>query len=298
MNEMQIESLVELNSFGFFSLKEKPSPEELSKYYEKKYFQEKKTYKKEYSSEEIKYFKNKIEQKFYQITQSGTLLNERQYSLLDVGCGEGFTLNFFKELGWNITGLDYSDFGCKTHNPDCIPHLIKGDIYENIEALLEEEIKFDLIWLDNVLEHVLDPLMMLRQLKKLSSKNGILVIEVPNDFSIVQTYLSDKQMTLKEFWVAIPDHISYFNREGLINICRSANWSFEAMLTDFPIDWFLFNEHSNYKTNKETGKAAHHSRIAIENLMHATSIPKVNAMYEAMGELGIGRQLIGFFRSK
>ena len=26
----------------------------------------------------------------------------------DVGCGEGFTLAFFRKLGWTVEGVDYS----------------------------------------------------------------------------------------------------------------------------------------------------------------------------------------------
>ena len=47
--------------------------------------------------------------------------------------------------------------------------------------------KFDIITMLNVLEHLADPVLALRQIKKLINKDGILVIDVPNDFNDFQT---------------------------------------------------------------------------------------------------------------
>ena len=35
-----------------------------------------------------------------------------------------------------------------------------------------------------------------------------------NDFSILQKYLMERNHINSEFWVAIPDHVSYFNNAG------------------------------------------------------------------------------------
>ena len=292
-------SQVKLNEFGFYSLIDKPAKEHLKEYYQEKYYQEEKsTYRKSYDEEERTYFYHKIEQKYHHLIDCGLISKDDKYKLIDIGSGEGFTLKFFKNIHWEIMGLDYSDHGCKAINPECANYLIKGDIYKNLEKLIAEQKKFDVIWLDNVLEHVLNPMDLLTRLKKLSSDNGALVIEVPNDFSKIQNYLVENGFVPAEYWIAIPDHISYFNKEGLINICSSAGWKCKSLITDFPIDWFLFNEFSNYKKYKNTGKEGHRARIRIENLLHSISIKKVNSFYKAMGDLGIGRQLIGFFQAE
>lgn len=287
---------VDLNKYGFFTIKKKPTRKALNIYYSKKYYQGSEgTYSKSYSESECRYFNNKIKQKHSIILNANILSTNKKLSLLDIGCGEGFTLKHFKKLGWQVLGLDYSDYGCKTINPDCRKDLIVGDIFENIASLRERNKKFDVIWLDNVLEHVLSPFELLKECNFLTKKNGMLIVEVPNDFSTVQKYLLDKKYIDKEFWVVIPDHISYFNKEGLTNICKEAGWDKYKIISDYPVDLNLFNDNTNYVKDKSKGKSVHMERIEIENLLHSISIDKTNRLYEIMADIGIGRQIIGFF---
>jgi SAM-dependent methyltransferase len=291
--------LVHKNHFGFYELTDKPSQDDLKKYYAEKYYQQSlSTYQQAYSEEEIAYIRNKLEQK---CLAAGKLLAapaETQRSFLDVGAGEGWALAYFRAQGWHCTGLDYSEYGCRTHNPDCVADLMVGDIYENIDKLVQKSRKFDLVLLDNVLEHVPDPLSLLTRIRGLTALGGVLIIEVPNDFSVVQQHLLDNGYISRSFWIAIPDHISYFNRDGLTALCDEAGWRTQCVLGDFPIDFSLFNESTNYVENKSAGKSCHRVRVAVENLMHAVSPEKTNVLYEALADLGMGRQLIGFFQEK
>ena len=201
-----------VNRFGFHELASKPSAAELRKYYSEKYYQECcGAYQKKYSPEELTYIRNKLEQKALVLEP---LLGTSGRRFLDVGAGEGWGLSFFREKGWSCTGLDYSRFGCQAHNPACLDDLIVGDIYESLSRLRREKRRFELILLDNVLEHVLDPLALLLDLRELTAPGGVLVIEVPNDCSPLQLHLLEKGEISRPFWVAVPDHISYFNRRG------------------------------------------------------------------------------------
>ena len=285
------------NPFGFYSLREIPSQEELNKYYSDKYYQKPiGSYEKVYSDEEVQYINNKIEQKYLVVLDILQIAGIP--SLLDVGCGEGWALKYFKKKSWEVMGLDYSEFGCKNQNPDCLKYLMVGDIYANIKLLINDSRKYDCIWLDNVLEHVTEPLMLLENCRKLINDNGILVVEVPNDFSITQQYLFNKGYISKPFWVVNPDHISYFNKEGLTSIFDQTGWTCSFLMGDYPIDFNLFNINTNYVEDKSKGKACHNSRITIENFLHSLSPKKVNELYRILAELGLGRQIIGFFQGK
>jgi len=74
-----------------------------------------------------------------------------------------------------------------------------------------------LVNLDNVLEHVLEPVELLKKVKRVMSKNAIARIEVPNDFSAFQKLLVEAGCT-KETWVNPPEHLSYFNKASLVNL--------------------------------------------------------------------------------
>lgn len=291
---------VEKNEFGFYSVLNKPTEEEIEEYYSKKYYQEEKaTYSHTYSEIELQFIYNKIEQRFQYLIDNQLISPNKTYSLLDVGCGEGFALKYFFNKKWDVTGLDFSDFGCETNNPDVKQFLITGNIYLNLQKITQSGQKYDIIWLDNVLEHVTDPLELLKDLKQISAPTtGILIIDVPNDFSKIQEKLIELNKVNQPFWVVLPDHLSYFNQEGLVNVCKTAGWDKKGLLADFPIDWFLLNDASNYINHKATGKQAHFSRMIVDNLMHDISIEKTNKLYEVLAEMGLGRSIIGFFLNK
>lgn len=294
-----VEQLVQKNRFGYHELVRKPSKEALKRYYADKYYQlSQGAYQKEYSDEEIRYFHNKLEQKYLVARRLLPADGSPMPALLDVGAGEGWALGFFRRHGWCCTGLDYSDHGCRAHNPECLPDLVVGDIYDNLERLREEGRCYDLIMLDNVLEHVPDPLALLVQLRPLLAAQGALVIEVPNDFSVLQGHLLERGYISRPFWVVTPDHISYFNHDGLVALCREAGWIERDVFGDYPIDLGLFNAATNYIENKAAGKPCHRARVAAENLFHDISPEKTNDLYRALAALGLGRQIIAFFQKQ
>src|SRR5438034_771164 len=106
-----MEKKVILNKYKFYEAAEKPNQKELEDYYAQKYYQTAQgSYEAEYPPEEYAYFDNKIEQKIFVINKLFKTQENGQRSLIDIGCGEGFTLSHFKKKGWKVVGLDYSEF--------------------------------------------------------------------------------------------------------------------------------------------------------------------------------------------
>lgn len=288
---------VVLNDYGYHELAEKPSQSELNDYYRNKYYQDSRgSYENTYSDDEIRYFNNKLMQKELVLKQ---LLNKDTAGkpcLLDIGCGEGWTLEYFRNQGWQVKGIDFSQHGLHTHNKHLADKIEIGDIYEKLEAFIASGQLYELVVLDNVLEHVLDPALLLRMIKQVVKPQGVLLIEVPNDFSRVQSYLLEEAKIDRAFWIAIPDHISYFNKAALQNLSEANGWKMSRCLGDHPIDMNLFNPDSNYVLDGSKGKNCHRSRVAIENLLHDIDPIKTNQLYEAMADMGIGRQIIMFLQ--
>jgi 2-polyprenyl-3-methyl-5-hydroxy-6-metoxy-1,4-benzoquinol methylase len=285
---------VRKNHFGYYELVQKPLQKDLESYYSKKYYQEGKgTYISSYSKEEIKFFYNKIEQKFLIIEK---YFNTSGSNFLDIGSGEGWALKYFKKKGWKITGLDFTNFSCKKFNPDCLSSMTLGDIYDSLEILVSKRKKFDIIWMDHILEHVLDPEKLLRVCRQLVSKRGAIMIQVPNDFSILQKYLIRRKLVNKKYWIAPPDHISYFNIKSLETLCKYVGLKKIQLITDFPIDINLLNNNSNYINNPELGKSSHLARVEFENLIHKISKERTIELYSSFANLGLGREIAGFFK--
>jgi 2-polyprenyl-3-methyl-5-hydroxy-6-metoxy-1,4-benzoquinol methylase len=280
---------------GFWEIAKKPTPLELQKYYAEKYFQEAKgSYELKYSEEEIAYFRAKLHQRYVVVEHHLERKGTRR--MLDVGCGEGYALAFFREQGWTVKGFDFSTAGIQSKNPGCLDALVAGDVFTHLKAEISAGNTYDVVWLQNVLEHVIDPLGLLESLQALVPPDGMIVITVPNDCSITQALALGKGHIDTEFWVCPPDHLSYFDSDSLANVSRETGWDCVEILADFPIDWLLFHPGSNYVRDKSAGKAAHKARVQLENLIHAQPIEDVIRFWSATAKVGLGRTITAFLR--
>lgn len=288
---------IKKHPLGFWEIAAKPTSPELQQYYADKYYQEAKgSYELEYTEDELLYFKAKLEQRSTVLQHHLSSLSSGAKRLLDVGCGEGYALAFFREQGWSVKGIDFSSAGVESKNPSCMDVLVTGDIFALLQAEIAAGETYDVVWLQNVLEHVIDPLDLLKSLRTLVSPGGLAVVTVPNDCSITQCGALDNQHIDSAFWVAPPDHLTYFDHDSLTNAANETGWECLEMLGDFPVDWFLFHPGSNYVRDKSAGKAAHKARVQIENLIHKQPIEDVLRFWSATAKLGIGRDITAFIR--
>jgi 2-polyprenyl-3-methyl-5-hydroxy-6-metoxy-1,4-benzoquinol methylase len=287
---------VELNRFGYYSLKIKPTNEALSNYYSTKYYQELQgSYEDNYSDEDVIYIHNKQSFLYKCLMKINSEYNYGR-KFLDIGCGEGWTLKYFKEKGFSVKGVDFSDFGIKKLNSNLLKYFIKDDIDNFLKTEISKKNNYDVINLTNVIEHVLDPEKLLSDLKLLLSVEGVIIVTFPNDFSKMQELLLKGESVNNEFWISNPDHISYFTKDSFSNLAVSLEYKIESILADFPIDLFLLNKHSNYMKDKAKGKEAHHSRTRIINLLSEIDLELCVEAFLNFGSMGFGRNLTVFLK--
>jgi 2-polyprenyl-3-methyl-5-hydroxy-6-metoxy-1,4-benzoquinol methylase len=278
--------------YGYFSANSLPTNQELEEYYADKYYQkDSKSHSHTYTDEELLFFDNKAKVAHYITSHSN---NKR---LLDVGSGEGFFASHFYKKDYNVTTLDYSDYGILTHNPHLLDSIIKGDIFLSIGKLIRENKKYDLINLSNVLEHVIDPVELLKNLKSLLTPNSTLRISVPNDFSSYQDFLLKENHTTQT-WISIPDHLHYFTFISLKCLLEDIGYEVTLSLGEFPIEIYLANESSNYTKNKTLGKHAHDARVTTDNFLFSQGIEKYINYYQASASIGFSRQVVIYAKPK
>lgn len=289
------DSRLKRHELGFLELSEKPSPQSLAAYYEQTYYQnESSSYRKSYSALEAEVIGLRIAQRS---AQARALLGgDACGRMLDVGCGEGFVLSHFLSLGWQVAGIDFSRAGVEQMNPDCLPFVQQGDVFQLLETQITAGERYNLVWLGNVLEHVLDPVGLLRSLRQIISSEGLLVITVPNDGNAYHEALLESGDIPDRFWIAIPDHLSYFTAESLKSIASATGWDCLALQGDFPIDFYLAHEGSNYVTDRSRGTAAHKARLRLEYLIGSAGPDTANRFYTSLAEVGLGRNLIAYLR--
>lgn len=121
--------------------------------------------------------------------------------ILDIGCARGVWLDQWK--GTHLFGSEYS----KEH----IQILQK----KNIKVLGQEEIsnmKFDMISLFDVLEHIEDPYSFLKELHSSLSSGGLLVVAVPDMGKFIAKIMK------QDYYLVCPMHFSYFDRNSIANL--------------------------------------------------------------------------------
>ena len=103
-------------------------------------------------------------------------------SILDTGCGWAQALLFF-DKGLDCYGFDPAieavEYGCKKGLNIKQAGLEGMNVFDNK--------KFDMVTMLVVLEHLANPEKSINQIKEILKPNGILAIDVPNEFNDFQT---------------------------------------------------------------------------------------------------------------
>lgn len=281
------------HELGFLQVADLPTPDALKSYYAERYYQtEQGNYRASYPPEEIAYFAALVARKAALVAATRGI--GRPGSMLDVGCGEGFALDWFAKAGWAVEGIDHSVAGVEAMNPQIAAQVQAGDLFRLVQDRIDSGNGYDLVWLNNVLEHVIDPVGLLTSLRRLVKAGGVLVVTVPNDGSAYQEALLESDRIAERFWIAIPDHLAYFTYDSLRRTAEATGWVCREIVADFPIDMFLLHEGSNYVRDRARGPAAHRARIQMELLLDRQPYALVNDYYAAMARVGLGRDLTAF----
>jgi hypothetical protein len=203
---------------------------------------------------------------------------------------------FFAARGWSVEGLDYSSAGLEAFHPELADALTCGDLFEVLDQRTASGERYQLVWLSNVLEHVLDPLALLESLRSLVADDAVLVVTVPNDGSVLHESLLETGDITERFWIAIPDHVSYFTAQSLRRTAAATGWDCLDLVGDFPIDIFLAHEGSNYVRDRAKGGGAHRARLRLERIIGMAGCAAANRFYSALAEVGLGRNITAFLR--
>jgi 2-polyprenyl-3-methyl-5-hydroxy-6-metoxy-1,4-benzoquinol methylase len=293
MSEDRMETRLVRKPQGHLEVEPRPTPDELAAYYRDKYFASdhgKTPYAHGYTPEEL-------EHKLLQPAETEFVWGRGPGSLLEVGVGEGFTLEYFLQRGWRAKGLDFTDDGVKAFHPHLAEKLMLGDAFAPLDQLIESGETFDLVVCNNVLEHVIDPIGLLHRLRAIVSKDGLVRISVPNDGSWLHDQLIARGVAPADFFVAYPDHLNYFNTDTLEQALKATGWDLVEHLGEFPIDIFLLNPDTDYIRDRSKGRNCHFARVAFEqSLWKNRSIKAVVDYRRGCAQAGIGRNQTVYVR--
>lgn len=140
-------------------------------------------------------------------------LNIPRGNVVEWGCGGGWNLVPFRDAGWTVSGFDYDrpylELGRSELGLD-LQEIKVGD------ATPDSTTPPDVIILNHVLEHSVDPAILLRRLRQLCGPNTILVVGVP----LLETI---KHWHWRDFFHVA--HIHYFSASSFADTASRASFS-------------------------------------------------------------------------
>lgn len=278
-------------AFGFLQISPTPSAEEITRFYAEEFYSSK--YKafnnsslevqeadRDYHDAHRQDIADRIEE-FLGRSIEGV-------EVLDIGCGWGQTMRYLAAKGARCAGFDPA--------PEAIAH-VKACGLEGVQAGMERmdvfgDRRFDVVILMNVLEHLADPVEVVRQIReKVLQPGGLLVIEVPNEFNAFQV-AARKLHGLAEWWVAPPAHLNYFSASTLASLLKGSGFEVRSSEASFPMEMFMLMG-ENYVADGKLGRLCHERRMAFEtNLRAMGGGESLRRFYNALADVNVGRQVI------
>lgn len=177
------------------------------------------------------------------------LEHSRGSSLLDMPCGDGSLTSLMVSKFRRVVGLDASS----KHLELARKALPTAELHELLIEEFKTEERFDTITMINVLEHLIDPVAVLKKAATLLSDIGILIVHVPNAMAINRR-LAVLMGTLTEceelspFDTQIAGHRRSYSLSSLCSDIKLAGLKVNAtggvfykMLSTPQMDWFLKN---------------------------------------------------------
>ena len=140
--------------------------------------------------------------------------------ILDLGCSSGLFLDIAKEKRWETFGLELNEKEIEISKQN---HNVKNiNLYQ---AQKEFNVKFDVITMWDVIEHVKDPHELLKTIKKCLRPGGLFFFQTPNVNSLAARVLKEKCNVFDGI-----EHVNLFNEKNIYNIAKKNK--FKVLLVD------------------------------------------------------------------
>lgn len=135
--------------------------------------------------------------------------------LLDIGCAAGYFMAVMRDLGWKVEGVEPSStivqFARARFGLD---QIVQG----TLEAAPWPTRSFDLVTMWDVVEHVPDPVSLLKKAASLLRDEGHLIIETQNIGSCFARLLGKRWHHFKHL-----EHIYHFSPASMLRLLDEAN---------------------------------------------------------------------------
>jgi 2-polyprenyl-3-methyl-5-hydroxy-6-metoxy-1,4-benzoquinol methylase len=141
----------------------------------------------------------------------------------EVGCGMGYFLDYARKQGYVVSGIEYAELGVRTCKEKFGLDVRRGS-FEELQAVAD---RYDVLFMGDVLEHLIEPLEMLTKACSMIKTSGIVALEVPSMFNSLTGRAASFGMRLlrtKKKMTLPPYHVNEFTPRTLRAIIERAGF--------------------------------------------------------------------------
>jgi 2-polyprenyl-3-methyl-5-hydroxy-6-metoxy-1,4-benzoquinol methylase len=146
----------------------------------------------------------------------------------EIGCGMGYFLDYARKQGYSVSGIEYAELGVRTCREKFGLEVRRG----SFEELAPGPDTYDVIFMGDVLEHLIQPLEMLTKAHSMLKASGVVALEVPSMFNSLTGRIATIGMRLlrtKKKMTLPPYHVNEFTPKTLRAIIERAGFR-EALI--------------------------------------------------------------------
>ncbi|MBN1592196.1 MAG: class I SAM-dependent methyltransferase [Candidatus Coatesbacteria bacterium] len=134
--------------------------------------------------------------------------------LLDAGCSTGKFLEAARERGFEVEGIEPSKYGAEVACKKGLKVLC--GLLSDLNAGA-----YDIVTSNHVLEHIVQPVEFMKEIRRVLKSDGFACIEVPGEFDNLPYMLNSLMDTIKTRSTFSP-HINYFDIMSLRNLFQKS----------------------------------------------------------------------------
>lgn len=184
-------------------------------------------------------------------------------NILDIGCGAGTLCLYYANKGFKVTGIDISEKAIKACKESAGQLGLEKKATFKVLDFQKESLKerFDLIFFTEVIEHLENDDLALKQIYKLLNPGGVVILSTPSKNAPLY-----KLGLLKKFDREV-GHVRRYTLEELVDLCKKNNFKIiETNKTEGIVRNFLFINPIAGKSIKIINRVGGNVVTAIDNV--------------------------------
>lgn len=196
-------------------------------------------FKKHFSDKLIDEINDDVDQNYFSPIISHLSSLFESMVICDIGCGNGvYTAQIKNKTPCKLIGIDANEYALKQARSNGFDEVIKIDDF-SIQKLPLANGSVDFVICKDVLEHLIDPIFLIKEISRILKPNCRALIHVPNHFPIwgrIKFLITNNIDTFSYF----PDsqrfdfpHIRFFTFESLNLMLEKSNFKIDEDLSYF-----------------------------------------------------------------